>query len=106
MAAAACSGGGKAKPEAGAPPPADGGVAADGGAAETGPLAFEADPPTVYVAKVKNLLVGLPPTADEVSAVTADPTQLEAAHRLVGCSCPSTRRRCSDSSSWRSSRRR
>ncbi len=77
MAAAACSGGGKAKPEAGAPPPADGGVAADGGAAETGPLAFEADPPTVYLAKVKNLLVGLPPTADEVSAVTADPTQLE-----------------------------
>jgi hypothetical protein len=77
MAAAACSGGGKAKPEAGAPPPADGGVAADGGAAETGPLAFEADPPTVYLAKVKNLLVGLPPTADEVSAVTANPTQLE-----------------------------
>ena len=34
-------------------------------------------PPTVYVAKVKNLLVGLPPTGDEVAAVTADPTQLK-----------------------------
>ena len=36
---------------------------------------FEADPPSAYVAKVKNLLVGLPPTDDEVNAVTADPTQ-------------------------------
>jgi hypothetical protein len=29
------------------------------------------------VAKVKNILVGLPPTDDEVAAVTADPTQLQ-----------------------------
>ena len=42
-----------------------------------GVLAFQADPPTVYVAKVKNLLVGLPPTDAEVMAVTADPTQLK-----------------------------
>ena len=55
---AACSGGGRAKPEAGASPP-DAGVTIDGGAAETGPLPFAADPPAVYVAKVKNLLVGL-----------------------------------------------
>jgi hypothetical protein len=55
------------------PPPADGG----GPTVDGGPLAFAADPPTVYVAKVKNLLVGLPPTSDEVAAVTADPTQLE-----------------------------
>src|SRR5204863_9857693 len=33
---------------------------------------FRADPPAVYVAKVKNLLVGLPPTDEEVSAVTRD----------------------------------
>ncbi|HEY8089574.1 MAG TPA: hypothetical protein VIF09_17060, partial [Polyangiaceae bacterium] len=37
---------------------------------------FQADPPTVYVAKVKNILVGLPPTDDEINTVTADPTQL------------------------------
>jgi hypothetical protein len=76
-AVAACSGGGKARPDAaGTPtPPIDAG-AADGSAA-TGPLPFQADPPAVYVAKVKNLLVGLPPTADEVAQVTADPTQLE-----------------------------
>ena len=39
---------------------------------------FQPDPPAVYVAKVKNLLVGLPPTADEVAAVAADPAQLPA----------------------------
>jgi hypothetical protein len=37
---------------------------------------FEPDPPSVYVAKVKNILVGLPPTDDEVRSVEADPTQL------------------------------
>ena len=46
------------------------GPSADGG------LAFQADPPTVYVAKVKNVLVGLPPTDAEIQAVQADPTQL------------------------------
>jgi len=39
---------------------------------------FQADPPAVYVAKVKNVLVGLPPTDDEVKAIEADPTQLKA----------------------------
>ncbi len=39
-------------------------------------LPFQADPPAVYVAKVKNILVGLAPTDDEVKAVTADPSQL------------------------------
>ncbi len=47
---------------------------ADAGAAEP----FQPDPPAVYVAKVKNLLVGLPPTDDEVAAVAADPAQLPA----------------------------
>ena len=37
---------------------------------------FVADPPSVYVAKVKNILVGLPPTDDEVAQVTADPSKL------------------------------
>ena len=45
-----------------------------GGAGGAG--AFQADPPRVYVAKVKNILVGLPPTGDEIQKVTADPTQL------------------------------
>jgi hypothetical protein len=38
---------------------------------------FEGDPPSVYVAKVKNVLVGLAPTDAEVKAVEADPTQLK-----------------------------
>jgi hypothetical protein len=37
---------------------------------------FVADPPSVYVAKVKNILVGLPPTDAEVAAVVADPDAL------------------------------
>jgi hypothetical protein len=37
---------------------------------------FAAAQPAVYVAKVKNLLVGLPPTDAEVKAVEADPSQL------------------------------
>jgi hypothetical protein len=40
-------------------------------------VAFEANAPSVYVAKVKNILVGLPPTDAEVKAVVADPTQLK-----------------------------
>jgi hypothetical protein len=37
---------------------------------------FEPVAPATYVAKVKNILVGLPPTADEIAAVEADPTAL------------------------------
>src|SRR5213082_1260168 len=37
---------------------------------------FQADSPSVYVAKVKNILVGLPPSADEIAAVTKDPAAL------------------------------
>src|SRR5262245_25187050 len=36
------------------------------------PPPFEALPPAVYVAKVKSLLTGLPPTEAELEAVTAD----------------------------------
>jgi hypothetical protein len=35
------------------------------------------DPPSVYIAKVKNVLVGLPPTDAELKAVEADPSQLK-----------------------------
>jgi hypothetical protein len=38
---------------------------------------FEPESPVVYVAKVKNILVGLPPTDDELAAVIADPTKLK-----------------------------
>jgi hypothetical protein len=38
---------------------------------------FSADPPSVYVAKVKNILVGLPPTEAEVKAVEDDPDALK-----------------------------
>jgi hypothetical protein len=39
-------------------------------------LPFQAALPPVYVAKIKNVLVGLAPTEDEISKVSADPTQL------------------------------
>jgi hypothetical protein len=42
----------------------------------TDPLPTETSPPTVYVAKVKNILVGLPPTDEEIKAVEADPAKL------------------------------
>src|SRR2546423_941011 len=42
----------------------------------TPPVPFSPDSPTVYVAKVKNILVGLPPTDAEIAAVTADPNAL------------------------------
>lgn len=45
----------------------------DGGSAP-----FVPDPPSVYVAKVKNILVGLPPTDDEIAQVAADPGKLGA----------------------------
>jgi hypothetical protein len=37
---------------------------------------FQADPPSVYVTKVKNILVGLPPTDAEIAQVAADPDAL------------------------------
>lgn len=40
------------------------------------PIPFQADSPYVYVAKVKNILVGLPPTDAEIQQVVADPSQL------------------------------
>ncbi len=57
----------------------DAGLAADGGDAALDAavsIPFEPDPPRVYVAKVKNILVGTAPTDDEVAAVEKDPAQL------------------------------
>jgi hypothetical protein len=45
-----------------------------GGGGDDAP--FAADPPAVYVAKVKNILVGQPPSDDEIAQVTADPNAL------------------------------
>ena len=52
-----------------------------GAASCTGPsydnsTPFVGDTPEVYVAKVKNILVGLPPTNDEIAAVDKDPDAL------------------------------
>jgi hypothetical protein len=41
-------------------------------------IPFEAVPARVYVAKVKNLMLGLPATEDEIAAVEQDPTALRA----------------------------
>ena len=51
---------------------ATGDAAADGSSRAP----FQAAAASVYVAKVKNILVGLPPTDDEVRAAESDPTQL------------------------------
>jgi hypothetical protein len=70
--AVACSTGDPADPNG---PPGAGNAApsADG----TNPTPFEPESPTFYVAKVKNVLVGLPPTDDEITAVKADPSKLK-----------------------------
>ncbi len=53
-----------------------GGSSFDGGSPDVpAPPPFQADQPYTYVAKVKNLLVGLPPTDDEIQQVVADPTR-------------------------------
>lgn len=58
---------------------ASGGAAAAGGDGPDGgdPIPFQAASPATYVAKVKNLLVGLPPSDDEVQSVARDPAQLK-----------------------------
>lgn len=51
-----------------------GGGGGDGGSGTSIP--FTPDPPSTYVAKVKNILVGLPATGSDVQTVTQDPSQL------------------------------
>ena len=67
---AACygSGGSAADPTPPAPP--------DPLSGQTSPIPAEIASPSTYVAKVKNILVGLPPTDDEIKAVQADPSKL------------------------------
>ena len=55
-----------------------GGTSGAGSDADAGPqVPFEPVSARIYVAKVKNLMLGLPATEDEVSAVTADPTMFK-----------------------------
>ncbi len=83
LALAACSSGqhtSNAQAAGGAPgvggSQATGAVDSAGGSS-AGAQPFAATAPSVYVAKVKNVLVGLAPTDDEVARVTTDPTQLK-----------------------------
>jgi hypothetical protein len=55
----------------------------DGGSSDAGMLPFNADSPSTYVAKVKNLLVGLPPTAAELQRVESDTAPPSALAALV-----------------------
>lgn len=69
LAAACGSGADETTPDVAPVSPAEG---------TTSALPSELSSPSVYVAKVKNVLVGLPPTADEVKAVEEDPARLGA----------------------------
>jgi len=73
--ASACSPAGSSSGDA-APGGGDAGLLVDLGAADLTPPPFESEPPRVYVAKVKQLLVGLPPSDEEVKAVEGDATAL------------------------------
>jgi hypothetical protein len=66
LSAAACNMGDAGSPAASSAPDA-----------ATPGVDFQSEPPAVYVAKVKNILVGDAPTDDEVKAVEADPTELK-----------------------------
>lgn len=70
-----CSSSSKGGPVSSVEPPPTTDPQVDAGPA---PIPFHAVSPAIYVAKVKNILVGLPPTDDEVKQVQADPTQLKA----------------------------
>jgi hypothetical protein len=72
----ACGTGSPASPTAPESPDASPDASADTSANPPAPP-FQPDSPSVYVAKVKNVLVGLAPTDDEIKAVEADPTQLK-----------------------------
>ena len=69
----ACSGNQAARPFGGGGA-GGAGMAGQGGAGA--PVTFQPVAPSVYVAKVKNLLLGLPPTDAEVQQVEADPASL------------------------------
>jgi hypothetical protein len=72
-AAIGCSG--RSSPLASGAPPVP--SPSDAGTSAPPSPSFQAVPASTYVAKVKGVLVGLPPTDDEVTAVGADPTRLK-----------------------------
>ena len=72
VAAAACTG--VISGDGGNGGSSSGGAGDDGGTT----YAFEAVQPRTYVAKIKNLLTGLPPTQSEIDGVVTDPTTLPA----------------------------
>ena len=78
----ACSDSGHAPPRSGhsggGAAGSAGGPGRDGSAGNDAGVAFEPVAPAVYVAKIKNVLVGLPPTDEEVTSVVADPSRLAA----------------------------
>jgi Protein of unknown function (DUF1585) len=74
LGALACSGGGKATSVT---PTPDADVGADATTEAPPAIPFVAVSPFTYVAKVKNILVGLPPTDDEVTQVAAKPADLK-----------------------------
>ena len=82
--ALACTGSLDVKTKAQASPSgagsSSGGATASGGTAPGEPMPqipFEPVSARIYVAKVKNLLLGLPATEEEIAAVTADPAALK-----------------------------
>jgi len=64
--------------------PASTGASSSSGGTGGGPSTFRSDAPAVYVAKVKNLLVGTAPTAMEIQAVEQDPAPPAALRSLIG----------------------
>ena len=68
----------------GASPGGMAGADATGGAGGATAAAFQPVSPYVYVAKVKNLLLGLPATDAEVQAVVADPAPPAQLRALIG----------------------
>ena len=71
----ACTGSASEEPSAG---PAAGGVASGSAPSAPTPVPFERVSVPAYLGKVKNLLTGLPPTADELSQMQADASKLPA----------------------------
>jgi len=76
MAGVGCSSSSKGTPPSvETPPPDDNPLQQDAG---TPAVPFHAVAAAIYVAKVKNVLVGLAPTDEEIKQVQSDPTKLKA----------------------------
>jgi hypothetical protein len=75
LASPACSSGGKGEPAVPGGTGGSGGMGGTGGGAPP-PLPFEPLPAPAALSKVKGILTGLPPSAEELQAVQADPAAL------------------------------